>query len=348
MSHDISIRSNGFSEMAFTGATPWHGLGQRVTEGATIEDWKVQSGLDWVAEQAPVMYQTVNGVRTAVDKFVVYRGDTGAHLGVVGDQYKIVQPGDALEFYRDLAESGGWHVHTAGALGGGRKVWALARNGLEGEVSDGDKVRGNLLFATSLDGSMRTIVCMTAVRVVCANTLRLALADKAGKRVSVSHRSVFDADAVKQSMGVAVDSFERFMADARRLAETPIAQAEAREILRELFGRPARVQSEAVATYSGTVDGSEFAQLLSRPAASINAPAEEREHRNVAKVMSLFNGDGRGSHHAGSAGTRWGLLNAVTEFVDHQSGRSQETRLNSAWFGQGADLKDRALAALTS
>lgn len=347
MAHELTTRANGRTEMAFVGETPWHGLGQRVTEGATIEQWAHEAGMDWTADQTPVLYQTPAGILSSDDRKVLYRSDTGAQLGVVGDTYKPVQPRAVLEFFRDLTEAGEWSIHTAGTLQGGRKLWALARNHTEGEVKPGDKVRGNLLLTTSLDGSMKTIAAMTAIRVVCANTLRLALADTAGQQISVSHRSTFDPAAIKSALGVARESFHGFMEQARMMAETGIGQNEAREVLRAIFGQPIkRIDAEPVKISGGSVDGSDFAQLLARPAA-LESEAKQREQRSVPKVLELFNGRARGADHESSQGTRWGLFNAITEHVDHELGRTDDTRLTSAWFGRGHDFKSQALELLT-
>lgn len=343
MAHEIHIRANGYAEMAFVGQTPWHGLGQRVTEGATIETWAREAGLDWTAEESPVTYETPTGLRTAPDKKVLFRSDTGAALGIVGDGYKTVQPAAVLEFFRDLTEAGDWHIHTAGALRGGRKIWALARNHTEGEVTPGDKVRGNLLLATSLDGTMRTIAAMTAVRVVCANTLRLALADTGGQQVAISHRTTFDPESVKRSIGVARQSFDTFMQQAREMADSPIGQTMARDILRELFGKPVRIAPVPAMAEAGADVGSDFAKLLARPIVLSDDEPKVREQRSVPKVLELFNGAGRGSQHPGADGTKWGLLNAITEHVDHELGRTADSRLESAWFGRGHELKTQAL-----
>ena len=275
---------------------------------------------------------------------------------------KIVQPADVLEFFRDLTEAGDWHIHTAGTLRGGSRIWALASNHTEGTVVPGDRVRGNLLLATSLDGSLRTIAAMTAIRVVCANTLRLALngagftGDNARLRkgqkpkdaIAISHRSTFDPEAVKRELGVARPAFEVFMNQARAMADVGIGTEEARKLLNELFGKPAVITSEAATISGGSVDGSDFAQLLARPhVAEDAADKEAKDHRNTGKVLELFGGKGRGADHPGVKGTRWGLFNAITEFVDHESGRTQGTRLDNAWFGKGQDMKAEALRLLS-
>jgi phage/plasmid-like protein (TIGR03299 family) len=353
MAHGIATRSNGTAAMAYVGQTPWHGLGQKVTEGAAVETWIQEAGFDWKAVMTPVLYAlgATEGFgdpavtyRRAAGQSVICRSDTQESLAVVGDDYKIVQPREVLEFFRDLTEAGGWHIHTAGVLRGGRKLWALARNHTEGYVGNGkDKVRGNLLMATSLDGSMRTHCGMTAIRVVCANTVRAALSADGHQMVKVSHRSTFDADAVKAELGVARESFDQFMARARKLAESTIGQDEARDVLRTLFGKPTQLEAAPVKTTGGTIDGSEFKQLLARP---VKATPAVRENRNVTAALELFNGAGMGADMETAAGTAWGLLNAVTQHVDHAMGRGPNTRLDSAWFGRGADMKTEAMEIL--
>lgn len=377
MAHQITRTDN----MAFVGETPWHGLGNRVTKGANLETWEREANLAWRAIEAPVQYTTERGtIATMPEKKVLFRSDNGEALAVVGEGYKVVQPREVLEFFRDLTEAGGWHIHTAGTLNGGRKLWAMASNHTEGEVAAGDKVRGNLLLATSLDGTLKTHAAMTAIRVVCANTLHLALsADGAGVKankgktrnvrngvqaigergkasaVAVSHRSEFNAEEVKQELGVARDAFARFMDEARTLAEKAISEADARDLLRELIGKPtaARVaRAVAVAQGSATPAAMMPAALADASPDFLALLAKDgkgdavKEHRNVARIMELYKGQGMGSHHVASRGTAWGLLNAVTQFVDHEAGRTADNRVTSAWFGRGDELKQSAFQAL--
>ena len=342
MSHELHVSATGQASMAFVGTTPWHKLGQRVTEGAPLETWTKEAGFDWQAIAAPVEYRDSTGAyHTADSKKVLYRSDTGAALSVMGDGYKIVQPAEVLEFFRDLTESGNWHIHTAGVLHGGRKLWAMARNSTEAEVMPGDRVRGNLLLATSLDGSMATSAGMTTIRVVCANTLGAAMSTDGHGFSRTSHKSVFDSQSVKDSILGARESFAEFMVRARKLAESPVHVDQAREILRGLIGQPARIaQPETVTVSSGS---SEFSRLMY---GSNRVDAKLREHRNVTRILELFGGAARGSDHPSSRGTAWGLLNSVTEFVDHEAGRSADTRLDSAWFGRGAELKQNAMTTI--
>lgn len=355
MAHELSIRANGKAEMAFVGETPWHGLGQSVTKGASIGVWAREAGMDWVAKEARVEYEPKMGPliekRRPVDSHkVIYRSDTGAPLGVVGDRYNIVQPIDVLELFREACEGGGWFIHTAGVLRGGKKLWAMASTG---EVSNvisgrqagkGDQILRNCLFATSLDGSMRSIVKDAQTVVVCANTLAVALGE-ASKGIVISHRSVFDAEWVKSQMDLTAGSFEVFMAKAHEMAETPIKLDEALEVLRGIFGQPAPKPTASVPAMSTAWMGN-LKDLEEEPAAADESPVDEREARAVGRVLELFNGAGIGATKPGRVETKWGLFNAVTEYVDHEMGRTVDTRMDGAWFGRGAQAKQAAFEAL--
>ena len=209
MAHAITQRANGFNEMAYVGNKPWHGLGQELREGATIEEWVVAAGMDWKVQRSKVRYATGAGQGAAdfaewPDFHVLMRSDTKAPLGLVSDGFKVVQPHATLEFFRDLVEVAGFKLETAGTLHGGRKFWALASIGAEDRIVGRDLVKGKLMLATACDGTMNTIAKNVAERVVCANTLAIALGERGAPEVRVSHRSTFDAAAVKAQLGVAV------------------------------------------------------------------------------------------------------------------------------------------------
>jgi phage/plasmid-like protein (TIGR03299 family) len=329
--------------MAFVGETPWHKLGQRVTKGASLGIWAKEAGMDWSAVQGtPSMVHP--GIGAGATVFEDYKGlirsDTQEPLAIVGANYQIVQPADVLEFFRDMTESGGWHIHTAGTLRGGRKLWAMASNGegqIVGSKKGGDEVMQNLLLATSMDGSMKTTAMLTAVRVVCANTLAIALNDANAKSVRISHRQVFDADAVRRTLGVSVDSFKLFMAKANEMAETPIKLDEARDVLARILDpqREAKKAEISSLAWMGSL-------------ANLSKEMEADDSRVVTGVLDLFQGAGMGSEMRTAKGTRWGLLNAVTQYVDHAMGRTDDTRLDSAFFGRGANFKQQAMKLLSA
>jgi phage/plasmid-like protein (TIGR03299 family) len=347
MAHELTLRADGKAEMAFVGETPWHGLGQNVTKGASIGVWAKEAGMDWEARTAAPIFTPVLGVknkasapRVVEDSKIIYRSDTGAPLSIVSKDYRIVQPRDVLEFFRREVEKGGWHIHTAGTMRGGRKFWAMAtcEDSTRFIVKKGKKDRmvRNLLCASSLDGSMRTVAKLTDVRVVCANTLAQALgALSNGDRVEISHRSLFDPRAIKKALGIAMDTYDDFIEQCRELAETPINVEEATAVLEQIF----------VPTPKKEIDTSWIGGNL----ADIGkAPDEPEMHtpRSLARILALFQGEGMGADMSTAKGTKWGLLNAVTQHVDHDMGRTPDTRLDSAWFGRGSGMKAQAFELL--
>ncbi len=126
MAHEIDD-STGRPAIAYVGETPWHELGEKLPEGQSIETWLKAARLQWELKRLPVQYLVDGRLRTMDDRFVLVRSDTQAALSVVSAEYQIVQPKEVLEFYRGLVESFGYTLETAGALDGGRKVWALAK-----------------------------------------------------------------------------------------------------------------------------------------------------------------------------------------------------------------------------
>jgi phage/plasmid-like protein (TIGR03299 family) len=304
--------------MAFVGATPWHGLGNALLAGQSIDTWAKQSGMDWEIREAPVCFQagSTDRLDTALsfpEHKVLYRSDTHAPLSVVSQRFQVVQPRDILEFYRDLTELSGFALETAGILRGGRKMWALARTGQSTVLKGNDVTRGYVLLATACDGSLATTAQFTSIRVVCNNTLAIALAGNAGA-VKVPHSTAFDPQAVKRQLGIAVAAWDAFMDRMKTLSERPVTCNEAASYFSQVFANPDKITS---------------------------CHANERI---TSQAMALFEGRGRGAELAATKGTAYGLLNAVTAFVDHERrAKSLDHRLDSAWFGQGARLKQKAL-----
>lgn len=308
-------------QMAYIGATPWHGLGSKLTKMQPLEVWQQEAGMDWLIQESPVHYKAdsighLGSIHTFPEQKVLYRSDTKVALSVVSQRYQVVQPRDVLEFYRDLTEVSGYELETAGVLKGGRKFWALARTGQGTTLRGNDQVNGYLLLATSCDGTLATTATPTTVRVVCNNTLTIAL-DGVANAIKVPHSTRFDSQAVKKQLGIAVSQWDEFMYRMKNLSERKVQWPEAMSF---------------------------FMNVLCDTSPNSPLPTVLPNERALRKVQSLYEGQGRGSTLESAQGTAWGLLNAVTEYVDHERrARSSEYRMDSAWFGQGAILKQRAL-----
>jgi phage/plasmid-like protein (TIGR03299 family) len=317
MAHELTQRSNGFVEMAFVGETPWHKLGQELEEGASIEQWQVAAGMDWSIERSPVRFNAQGNDQIYSGQSVLYRSDDNTPLSVVSNRYKPVQPKEVLEFFRDLVAENGFKIHTAGTLMGGKRMWALAETGKFGEVCKGDGIGGFLLLSTSCDKTLATTARFTTVRVVCNNTLTAAV-NRDVNQVSFSHIQQFDHVAVKAQLGNAVESFGSFMEMAKHLQKAKLSAEEAKDFVSFLVATSVQLADEE---YDVTTN------------------------RAYKKILALFNEEAKGIELVGH--TKWGMVNAVTEYYDHfNPTRSDDARLNSAWFGAGERAKNQALDLL--
>lgn len=306
--------------MAYVGDTPWHGLGNQLSPKQPIEVWARQAGMDWKIESADVRFiagqasSNLGSIHAFPEQRVLYRSDTKVPLSVVSSRYQVVQPREILEFYRDLTEVGGFELETAGVLKDGRKLWALARTGQSVSLKGRDEVNGYLLLATACDGTLATTAQFTSVRVVCNNTLQIALGDSAGA-VKVPHRSQFDAQAVKRQLGIAISSWDGFMVRMKALADRKVNDTAA-----EAF----------------------FRRVLTYPATS-GAPMPATNDSAIRVVQYLYAGRGKGAALVSASNTAWGLVNSITEYVDHhRRARSDDNRRDAAWFGAGNVIKQRA------
>ena len=308
-------------QMAYVGSTPWHKLGNVLPARQPIEVWAKQAGMDWNICETPVRFMaeqagSLGSIHTFDDQKVLYRSDTKAPLSVVSGRYQVVQPRSVLEFYRDLTEVSGFELETAGVLKEGKKFWALAKTGKQAVLKGQDAIHGYLLLATSCDGTLATTATPTTIRVVCQNTLAIAL-NGATSAIKVPHSTSFDPQAVKKQLGIAVSQWDAFIYRMKALSERKVKNHEAMNYFLKVMCNT---------------------DLHADPAQGLV------NERAMKKVQDLYEGNGKGALLDSAKGTAWGLLNSVTEFVDHEKrARSQEFRTDSAWFGQGAQLKQRAL-----
>ena len=299
----------------------WHGLGGETPIDAPIEIWAKNAGMDFTIQSAPVQFALPTGeISQFPDRCALYRSDNGAPLGLVSGRYKVVQPHDVLAFFRDLANAGGYQLETAGVLCDGGKYWGLATNGTS-EALSGDVVKPYLLLATACDGTLATTAMHTAVRVVCQNTINMALG-ATSDAIKVRHSTVFDPRAVRTQLGID-DSFNAFMSTADRLASRALSDSAAAETIWTLFGDHSKPRTER--------------------------DQSAQTKKKIESVWSLYKGRADGATLPSARGTAWGLLNAVTQYVDHDArARSAENRLHSAWFGPGNATKSRALELLAA
>ncbi len=313
--------AHAIERMAYVGDTPWHQLGSVLPPKQPIEVWADKAGMNWQICETPVRFMAdqagpLGQILTFDDQKVLYRSDTKAPLSVVSGRYQVVQPREVLEFYRDLTEVSGFELETAGVLKAGKKFWALAKTGKEANLKGNDLVKGYVLLATSCDGTLATTATPTTIRVVCQNTLSIAI-QGATSAVKVPHSTTFDAMGVKKQLGIAVSHWDSFMYRMKTLSER-------------------KVKSHEAMNY--------FLKVISHADDNLDPSQRLVNERALKRVQALYEGQAKGAELPSAQSTAWGLLNAVTQYVDHERrARTPEHRLDSAWFGQGSSLKQRAL-----
>jgi phage/plasmid-like protein (TIGR03299 family) len=321
MSHGLTQRKDGFVEMAYSyeDGLPWHKLGQGMRPEATIDEWKVDSGCDFKVLRSGIRFATsrdpAEALSTYDDAQILFRSDNKMGLGIASPKYKIFQPGETLELFRDLVGVGGFKLSAAGTLFGGRRFWATAKIGADALIIDKDQIDAYLLVCTSVDGSMPTTIDFTGTRGVCQNTINLALSSASKYRIKISHRQEVDFDKVKKELGIGAQAYDEFVNAAKRLALTTINKAEAQQLTGQLLIDAKAVTKADVATSSG-----------------------------FKTILDLFQ-HGKGNHGE----TAWDWVNGVTEYVDHvQRAKSDSHRMANSMFGKGDALKtmafERALA----
>ena len=319
MAHQIDTTSLNRASYAST-QREWHGLGELMPAGQDIDAWAQAAGMEYRVQRGVIRYATerltpdaaIHNLKTIEDKLVLFRSDTGAPLGVVSDSYKVVQPREVLEFFREWAQANACTIESAGVLFGGKRYFATAKMSDGVFVGEGDKVVPYVLLSTSADGSLATEGRITTVRVVCNNTLRLASRDASSFRVS--HRTAFKAEECRTIIESAHEEFGTFMDMSRKLASIKVESRLAEDMTTLLLTTPTRDADAA------------------------------RDSAGFTKIMSLFSGGGKGSTLETARETAFGWLNACTEYVDHHvRARNDENRTAAALWGPGADLKQRAV-----
>ena len=319
MAHELTQRANGFIEFAATGPRQavWHHLGQYLEENASIETWKKQAGMDWDINSSPLMYNGKADIIVNDSKQILHRSDSEELLGIVSKDYKVVQPGQVLEFFRDLTEANQMKLSAAGTLFGGKRFWATAEINKSAEISSGDRIDGYLLLMSSADGTTSTTAKLTSTRVVCANTLQIAMSEKSRNAIKITHARDFDPKQVKIDLGLVDVAWDNFIGNLKTLASKKISDDAAQEF---------------------------FAKLITPANTAVNMELLKTQ-RHVDAMMHFYK-NGAGAEM--TYGTRWGALNAVTELFTHGNGkrRNESAQFESSENGANSKIKMDAMHSL--
>jgi len=320
MAHDIA-QIGGKPAMMYADNPPWHNLGTKLDGPATSAEAIKAAGLDWHVEKVPLFVRTENEYETLIGRYATVRRGAGPKgespaLGIVGRGYVPLQNIKAFEWFDEIVGEKAAIYHTAGALGQGERVWLLAKLPEPIRVVGDDVADKYLLLSNSHDGSSSVQVKFTPIRVVCQNTLTMALSDGEGIRVHHTSSMQGRLKLAQVNLGIIQRRFEVIEEGFKGMQRTTMNAERLTEYVSAVFPEPKNEDNDT-------------------------GVARIREARKGA--MSLFE-YGRGNSMAGTKGTLWAAYNGVTELVDFRLGprTSADRRLESAWFGSGYSTKTRA------
>ena len=299
-------------QMMFVGATPWHGLGNKVEADIGIEDAIVSAGLDW--EVGLEDLQTVDGV--PVNHRATYRKSDGSILGVVGPRYTPLQNRDAFDWFQPFLDAGECQLHTAGSLSEGEKVWVLAQLNRDNcEIVKGDEVSKFILLSNSHDGTTSIRVGYTPIRVVCVNTLAAAHSSKESQLIRIRHTrsSKTNLENVRDIMDNINAEFEATADQFRFLASRNFNQGDVRRYVKTMLD------------IQGTPDDD----------------IKTRTRNILDDILTRIEGPKQSA--TGVRGTWWAAYNGFNEYLNYGKGRTTDNRLDSLWFGVNANENNKAL-----
>lgn len=298
--------------MFYVKEKPWHGLGTMVEEAPTSSDALKLAGLDWTIEGKPI-YDEHGKVISGF--YANTRSSDGSVMGIVGSRYSIVQNEEAFAFTDSLIGEGVTY-ETAGSLRGGRQIWLLGK--MPERYIVGDKFEPYICFVNSHDGTGAVRACMTPIRVVCNNTLNLALSS-AKRSWSTPHRGDVKSrlDEARQTLQLADQYMKDLAAKADQLANETMTEEQVVIVLDKMF----ELAKDATDRQKKTAQDAK------------NEIVCCMLHPDLANFLN----------------TKWGFINAVSDFVGHaapvrQTKHYQENRWGNIIAGHA--LLDKAMSLI--
>ena len=316
--------AHNVEHMVYHGQLPWHGIGTEIPDDLTPEQILIAAKLDWSVSKRPMFYSAAEkggldavSRKTVNEHFALVRDSDHHLLDVVGARYNPTQTKDAFEFFDAFVKECRLKMHTAGSLCHGQYVWALAKTEQSFKVTANDPLDSYILLMSPHKLGKSLLCQQTSVRVVCQNTLNLALQEgKAAFRMS--HARKFDEHAKQEAaqvLGLVNMSFKEFGAHAQFLAGQ---KAEPLDV-KQYFGAVFKMDDKVIDS------------------------EKQRKNSLLQRLLLAYEGDSPGANLASAKGTWWGALNSVTFCLDHNSGNDKDRNLKDNWLGWRGDLKRSAL-----
>ena len=370
MSHEIET-------MAFTGETPWHGLGQTIdmADAGDLRGFQVAAGLDWEVRLENNHKKDNTPIE---DSFYIERSSDGSVLGKsVTDKYLPVQNSELFDFFRPYVDDGRLHIHTAGSLFSGQKVWVMA-SPMKGFTLDGnDEVTSNAIFTLDHTGRAANSMILSPIRVVCNNTMQLAT-KFATNEVRHNHKVGFDPAMMDEALNYFNKAFDDYELEAMEMARRYLTGEETIDYFRGVFDSWPRekdgrtIEGHNVKKAMGLAVGKDTQIKKKGKSDKAKLAALERAMAEAAQTGQLMTADDITSitgdddtsdttvsinpgYNLDSARSDdgllsvWGALQTVTNFVDHNPQKkynSDDHKLNRAFYGPPAGQRDYKSAAL--
>jgi phage/plasmid-like protein (TIGR03299 family) len=316
---------DGKAALMVVGKPAWHGLGTVLDHPATAAEAISAAKLDWNVIKQPLFAGGSGEYRHVPDWFAMVRDDDWKRnkttvLGLVGKGYTPIQNRAAFGFFDPIVGERAAVYHTAGALGEGERVWILAKLPDDMQVIGDDIAHKFLLLSNSHDGSSAVQIKFTPIRVVCQNTLTLALQD--GPTLRVTHtKDVRERLRIAANLLNAIKvRFDETQGVFSAMARVKMDEQRLAKYLQEVFPDPRRGNDE-----------DRCARAL----------AQAKCDRTAAEYRAEM---GKGSDLKGVRGTLWAAYNGVTEYIDYRrfEHSTSDRRLQAIWFGDGYSVKARA------
>lgn len=310
MSHEIETiayaHKTGSNQDSYQ--TPWHGLGVPVSNDLTPAQMLDKAGLNWNVVRAPC-YADVDGEKIYTGKDVLYRDSDKRILTHTSEDWHEVQNSVFADFFTEFVLEGKMEMNTMGSLRQGNMVWGLAKIKDSFDAVKNDTVDSYLLFSNPHEYGRCIDIRFTAIRVVCNNTLTLALEKRGDLAVRLNHRTKFDAELVKKALNLSKGKMSSYKEMAQYMSKKKFTVEALAQYYKEVF-----------------------------PTLSKNDPTKSSRPAQIAQECLDTQ---PGAKYA--KGSWWQAYNSATFTIDHLMGRSPDTRLQSAWYGVN---RQRKLVAL--
>jgi len=335
MSHQVET-------MAWAGAKPWHGLGVEVDDNLTPLQMQQAAQLDWTVSKRPSYtldapeWNDDVGLIQAENTFHIVRDSDNRILSHCGRDYVPIQNEDVFKFFKRFTEAGHMTMETAGSLKDGGEIWGLAKIAEDFALAGDDLIKGYLLINQPHIVGRSMTIKLTPIRVVCNNTLTMALGMNNTASFRMPHVKEFGDDviqAAENALGLSASAMTEFRKNATLLSQTKAKHSDVLDYVGQIY-QPlmiAEYRKEQLLRSEGKLIG-------------MQEPLKEKLNKFPSLVMDALD-HSPGAQLKSAKGTWWGALNAVTYVEDHlRESQTEGNALHSAWFGAAANRKSQALS----